>query len=698
MHIPQPTKQLFATAAISVILLLVGCMTYVWAKARALEDTRPAIGTNPEDAINRRFNEPALAVHRKPLALEIIEPVAVVKVAEGHYFIEFPKAAFGTIQLDFDDAKPDEDVDIHLGERRAGPSRVWRPSDGGVNGGEWIAYYRTTLNVAAGTSRITVDVPERFRPEPKHLPAGLKGVMPFRYCEIVGTKSTIEKHTIRQLAVHYPFDDRASAFSSSSPILDDIWDLSKHTIKVTSYSGLYVDGNRERKPYEADAYINQLGHYNVDREYGLARYTLAYLLENPTWPTEWIMHAVLMAHADYMYTGDRDFLRQIYPKLKARTLSSLARADGLISTATGLLTPELLNAIGRREGRLEDIIDWPISERDNYDVVPSDGYMAKTISSRLYQLRSILANALGLHYAARAYHNTSVYLAIARYQVVPVNTVVNAFHYRALRNMTELADALEETDDAHRFAAQADKVRNAMLTKLFDRADGLFRDGEGSQHSSLHANMFPLAFGLVPEQHRRSVLEFIKSKGMACSVYGAQYLLEGLYLAGASNYAFSLLTSASERGWLNMIRGVGSTITLESWNHKVNPGMDWNHAWGAAPANIIPRWLMGIRPTSPGFKTFIVQPQPGPLKTAKISLPTIRGQIGVRLTKKSDSSIEMHVEIPSDSIANILVPAPDSRSHEIVVDGYRAKGIRRGNWIDIGRLGGGKHEIQAYVH
>ena len=73
----------------------------------------------------------------------------------------------------------------------------------------------------------------------------------------------------------------------------------------------------------------------------------------------------------------------------------------------------------------------------------------------------------------------------------------------------------------------------------------IFIDGIGTDHASLHANMFPLTFGLVPEKHRQTVIEHIKSRGMACSVYGAQHLLDGLYAAGEADYAMSLMTSDS---------------------------------------------------------------------------------------------------------------------------------------------------------
>ena len=51
-----------------------------------------------------------------------------------------------------------------------------------------------------------------------------------------------------------------------------------------------------------------------------------------------------------------------------------------------------------------------------------------------------------------------------------------------------------------------------------------------------------------------------------------------------------LLLDDGPRSWLGMMKQ-GSTITLEAWNMKDKPNLDWNHAWGAAPANLIPRFL-----------------------------------------------------------------------------------------------------------
>ena len=95
--------------------------------------------------------------------------------------------------------------------------------------------------------------------------------------------------------------------------------------------------------------------------------------------------------------------------------------------------------------------------------------------------------------------------------------------------MAEFATLLGKTEEAMNFELNAIKVKKAINEKLFDKTTGAYVDGEGTTHSSLHANMMPLAFGIVPEDRKQSVLDFIKSRGMACSVYGAQYLMDALY-------------------------------------------------------------------------------------------------------------------------------------------------------------------------
>lgn len=541
-----------------------------------------------------RANRHALEVHPLP-------PLKIISKAPGHYFVDFGRAAFGTLSLTLTSEDNAREVEIRLGEKRGAGDTVE------ANPGGSVVYVKQTLPLKRGTHTYTLELPAW--PHGVKMPEHIGEVTPFRYCEIINSPCAIDAKDIAQLAVFYRFDDDASSFASSDSALNDVWELCKYSIKATSFLGIYVDGQRERLPYEADAYINQLGHYCVDREYSMARYTHEHLIKHPTWPTEWILFSVLIAWADYMYTGSADSIKRCYDDLTAKALLSLAREDGLISTRSGLMTKEVLESV-HHPGDLRDIVDWPQPSE-------TDGYVFTT-----------------------------------------VNAVVNAFHYRALVLMARMAEIAGRSADAQMYRKRADRVHSAFNAKLFDSKNGVYRDGEDTPHASLHANMFALAMGLVDEKRRPSVVRFIKSRGMACSVYGAQFLLEALYEADEDEAALALMTNEGDRSWPHMIYDLGSTVTLEAWDPKYKPNLDWNHAWGAAPANIIPRLLVGVEPIEPGFRVVRIKPRIGSLSDVSATVPTVRGPISVSITR-DEAQYRLRCTIPANMSAELHLLASD---------------------------------------
>lgn len=218
--------------------------------------------------------------------------------------------------------------------------------------------------------------------------------------------------------------------------------------------------------------------------------------------------------------------------------------------------------------------------------------------------------------------------------------------------MAEFAKILNKTDDETDFQLRALKAKKAINEKLFDVKTGAYMDGEGTNHASLHANMTALAFDVVPEMRKKSVVDFIKTRGMACSVYGAQYLMEALYNANEADYALKLLTSTDERSWYNMIR-IGSTITLEAWDMKYKPNSDWNHAWGAVPANIIARNMWGIQPKTAGGSIVYIKPQLSTLSKNEIKVPLLNGSISATYERKSKIYQKYTFDIPANVSAEL---------------------------------------------
>ena len=141
---------------------------------------------------------------------------------------------------------------------------------------------------------------------------------------------------------------------------------------------------------------------------------------------------------------------------------------------------------------------------------------------------------------------------------------------------------------------------------------------------------------------------------MVFCVYGAQFLMVGLYNAGASDYSLELMTATHDRSWYNMIK-VGSTISMEAWDMRYKPNSDWNHAWGAAPANIIPRYLWGIQPKTPGFGVVAINPQMSSLKNSSIVVPSIKGKIKGEYKKVSNRLTQYSIELPANMVGEFKV-------------------------------------------
>lgn len=555
----------------------------------------------------------------KLLVQESIRPADVTRRADGVYFIDFNRDTYGYLELQLATQARDiagGKIIVRLGEKLSDADHIDRKPGGSVR------FLETSVTPVAGQTHYR---PQLTKKDERRMQASIGAVMPFRYAELENLPETIStevlRGAVRQVAVHYPFDESASDFACSDAKLNAIWDLCKYTMKATSFAGLMVDGDRERKPYEADLYINQLGWLYCTGDNTLPRHTQEYLLSHHTWPTEWIMFSVLTAWQDYLFSSDPSSLAAHYEDLKADTLRALEREDGLISTVDPPVPESVYRAI-HFKGKLKDVVDWPEGERDGY-------------------------------------------------QMVAVNTVVNAFHCRALMRMADIAEALGNTDDAADLRRAEKHAVASLNDKLFDRQSGLYLDGEGTTHHSLHANMFPLAFGLVPAERRPKVLEFVRSRGMACSVYGAQFLMDALFDHDRGADAVRLMTAPGDRSWRHMVEDTGTTITLEAWDTKYKPNQDWNHAWGAAPANLLPRMILGVEPLKPGYARTLIWPRctgksaASAISWARGKVPTPRGPISVDW-HQTVAGFQMTLDLPPRSTA--LVRLPSDWGNRVLVD------------------------------
>lgn len=143
---------------------------------------------------------------------------------------------------------------------------------------------------------------------------------------------------------------------------------------------------------------------------------------------------------------------------------------------------------------------------------------------------------------------------------------------------------------------------------------------------------------------------------------------------------------------LGVRRASGTTITWEAWDQRYKPNQDWNHAWGAAPANLFPRYVLGVQPLTPGWARTVIRPNPGDLSNAEGKVPTPRGPITIRWS--NGATFRLSLVLPTGLSARIEVPAAPNATR-VLLNGHRAAARRDGAWWILEQDVTGTAEIES---
>ena len=535
----------------------------------------PPDGFTSEDLVS----QPTHVRASRAFARRSVAPVAVKRSASGGWLVDFGRHAFGWAET----AAPVA-VRGMAGERLT--------SGGSIDAKVGSAVRSSEVRCPAGEGwrRLVFRTEVFSRGRGMSVPRELGEVMPMRYLEFSADCGfTPSAENVRMVALEYPFDASESAFSSSDAKLDSVYDFCKYSVRACCFGGIYIDGDRERLPYEADAYVTQLANYAMSSDYEVSRITHDYLMPYPTWPTEYKQISVMMAWTYWMWSGRDDLLRKHYAQLRDEKMMERFRreSDGLLETGGERFR-------GAYEGAA-DMVDWPPPERFGFEFRKA-------------------------------------------------NAVVNAYYYICLNEMAQIAAHLGFPAEAEQFTARAARVRRSYQKAFFDRERGVYVDGEGATHASVHANSIAVVAGLVPESSLKGVGDWLASREMECSVYFAQHFLDALFITGHGRRAVELMTAENDRSWIGMLND-GATITKESWNDNVEANIDWNHSWGAAAISVIARNIAGVTPLKAGFETVRIAPDPAGLSRFEAKVPTAKGPVRLKM-ERVGSSWRIRVETP----------------------------------------------------
>jgi len=240
--------------------------------------------------------------------------------------------------------------------------------------------------------------------------------------------------------------------------------------------------------------------------------------------------------------------------------------------------------------------------------------------------------------------------------------LATSYFYYCLTLMTDYATLLDKTDDARRFAAQADQLKTAFNENIYNRQLGYYGNGSPT------ACVLPLAFDMVPVAERGRVFNHLAEKitrdtkgHVGTGLVGGQWANRVLTAGGRADLVYGFATNTTYPSW-GYMADHGATTVWELWNgDTADPAMNsGNHVMLVGDLII---WLYenlaGIKsdPAQPGFKHIIMQPRlVGDLKFVKAWHLSPYGRIASEW-RRNGSDFDWRITIPPNSTATIYLPA-----------------------------------------
>lgn len=350
-------------------------------------------------------------------------------------------------------------------------------------------------------------------------------------------------------ARHWKFDDDYCTLKTNDKVLEDVFNLCKHGVKIGTQE-VYVDcPQREKGQYAGDLTITSASQLwltgdifmfrkAVDSQIQSARICPGLMAVMSSGLSQEIadysLQFPILALRHYTATGDKEYLKECLEcsENMLKHFEKYARPDGLLESVTDKW----------------NLVDWPDSLRDGY---------AFTLKNP----------------PVEGFHN-----------------VINAFYVGAVGDVEKIKDILGIPHD-NKF----ERLKKVFNEIFFNYENGLYRDVPDNDHSAIHSNIYALYYGLEPEGYGEKIAQHIidrMSDGIICGVYVSYFMLKALCRNGKYNEAYKMITATCTNSWYNMIRE-GATACQEAWSYTQKSNISLCHPWASSPISIIIEDFLG---------------------------------------------------------------------------------------------------------
>lgn len=243
-------------------------------------------------------------------------------------------------------------------------------------------------------------------------------------------------------------------------------------------------------------------------------------------------------------------------------------------------------------------------------------------------------------------------------QLSPIATTATSVYYLDYKVMAQMAEVLGKNSEADIYKNKAEEIRKAYNNLLFHEDKAIYASG------SQTAMAIPLSMGIVDDKYREQVLNNLidtlnaNDNALTAGDIGFHYLIDALTEGDYSQLVYDMNNRDDVPGYGYQLKK-GATAMTESWealesksnNHfMLGHIMEWFYTG-----------LGGIRQTenSVAYKEIIIKPTLiESLEELKTSHKTPYGTI-ISEWKNTDKELQMHVQIPVNTTAEIYIPTLD---------------------------------------
>lgn len=236
---------------------------------------------------------------------------------------------------------------------------------------------------------------------------------------------------------------------------------------------------------------------------------------------------------------------------------------------------------------------------------------------------------------------------------IPPELVNTAYYYRVADLMSKVADVLGKDADVVYFTTLCHKIKDDFNAVFFDKESCHY--WEGRQGS----DVFPLAFGMVPEGMEEevlgSLLDHLEETGyhFDTGILATPLMLEALSSSGHADAAFRLMDQRTGVGFGYLLDGKNSCLweRWNGWESHCHPMFGSVVAW-------FYRYIAGIRydESSPGMRRIIIAPQPvGNLTECSCTYETPYGTVSCEWKVKK-GVFRLDVRVPDGVEATVVMP------------------------------------------